>query len=1056
MPREAHSVNSGSTPEQGQLVEVRRRQWLVSDVAGSAFSTKPPACTTSHHFVSLESIEEDALGEQLRVIWEIEPGARILSRAGLPTPTGLDDPQRLDAFLDAVRWGAATNAEIQNLQSPFRSAISIEDYQLDPLVRALDMPRVNLLIADDVGLGKTIEAGLVIRELLLRYRARSVLVVCPASLQTKWQTEMHDKFGLDFQIVDSDFLRELRRARGINANPWSSYPFLITSMQWLRSEPPMKLMRDVLPPIPGYPRRFDILVIDEAHNIAPSGSGLYTQDSQQTQAIRMIAPHFEHRLFLTATPHNGFRASFTAMLEMLDDQRFARGTEIKQESLSRVMVRRLKSQITDKDGRRLFPDRKLKTLEIDYTDEERRIHRLLGEYTQKRLESTRDAPGRMATHFICMLLKKRLFSSPAAFCTTLEKHMQTVSGRGGSPNRRQPFEERILERLVEQAEDLGQLDSSHEEIQAEALEIASGFFHPFDSGEQSLLKELSAWAQKARNKPDSKADALLAWLGHHIKPRGKWSDDRVVIFTEYLTTQKWLHSLLATNELGDPTRLMTMYGGMDTQTRDRIKAAFQADPRISPVRILIATDTASEGIDLQNHCNKLIHVEIPWNPNVMEQRNGRIDRHGQRQPEVLIWHPVARGYAESPVAGTRPGDLEGDLEFLMVAARKVDAIRHDLGSVGNVIAQQVEEAMLGRRSSLDTGSVEEKAAIQRKHLIPEQRIRDRVERLHARLFETRKNLGLTPERVRRAVETALDLADQPELKPVRVDWAPDGSVFDLPPLRGSWADCEKGLNHPFDINRRRPITFDQTVASGRDDVVLIHLDHRLAQMSLRLLRAELWANDDVKKMHRITAEMLDGTMDPGGPVIVVWSRLLVIGSLSHRLHEEVVFTGGIIEGRRIRRLNQTELSDLLEHRSGIPVPDSAARRLVDSWAAIEDDLVAAVKARSSDRLKILRGTLERRRDQEIAGIREILEELQRAIEHEIEQPDSEQLALWKTQDEMELDRHMGRLRARLASIPSEIEKESRVIADRYSDPRELTFPVAAAFLVPESYIGGAG
>ncbi len=158
------------------------------------------------------------------MIWEIEPGAHVIERAGLPAITGQDDSDTLEAFLDAVRWGAATNADRGFLQAPFRSGVSIQDFQLDPLVRAIDMARVNLLIADDVGLGKTIEAGLVIQEMLLRHRARSVLIVCPASLQEKWRLEMLEKFGLDFRIVDSEYIRELRRERGIHANPWVSFP----------------------------------------------------------------------------------------------------------------------------------------------------------------------------------------------------------------------------------------------------------------------------------------------------------------------------------------------------------------------------------------------------------------------------------------------------------------------------------------------------------------------------------------------------------------------------------------------------------------------------------------------------------------------------------------------------------------------------------------------------------------------------------------------------------------------------------------------------------------
>ena len=169
-------------PEQGQLVTVRQRRYVVADVQQSSLPPSPLALSEDlpQHLVSLRSIEDDALGESLEVIWELEPGSRIEESVGLPQVTGFDPPERLDAFLNAVRWGAVSSADMRALQAPFRSGIDIEDYQLDPLVRAIQMPRANLLIADDVGLGKTIEAGLIIQELIVRARIRSVLVVCPA------------------------------------------------------------------------------------------------------------------------------------------------------------------------------------------------------------------------------------------------------------------------------------------------------------------------------------------------------------------------------------------------------------------------------------------------------------------------------------------------------------------------------------------------------------------------------------------------------------------------------------------------------------------------------------------------------------------------------------------------------------------------------------------------------------------------------------------------------------------------------------------------------------
>ena len=237
-------------PELGQLVAVRRRQWVVAEIVASEpiNSGYPP-----QHMVTLASIDDDALGEELQVVWEIEPGAHVIEKAGLPEISGFDDANRLDAFLDAVRWGAATSADRGFLQAPFRSGVSIEDFQLDPLVRAINMARANLLIADDVGLGKTIEAGLVIQEMLLRHRARSVLVICPASLQQKWQDEMLEKFGLDFKIVNTDYIRQLRRDRGIHANPWTSFPRLIVSQDWMKSGEPLRLLREIIPAHAKYP-----------------------------------------------------------------------------------------------------------------------------------------------------------------------------------------------------------------------------------------------------------------------------------------------------------------------------------------------------------------------------------------------------------------------------------------------------------------------------------------------------------------------------------------------------------------------------------------------------------------------------------------------------------------------------------------------------------------------------------------------------------------------------------------------------------------------------------
>lgn len=1041
-------------PEIGQLVEVRKRQWVVSDIAKSSLPPNPhdPSPPPPQHLVTLTSLDEDALSDKLQVIWEIEPGARIHDSASLPTVEGFDDPERLQAFLHAVKWGAITDADFDALQSPFRSGITIEDYQLDPVVRAIRMPRANLLIADDVGLGKTIEAGLVIQELLLRHRARTVLIVCPASLQIKWRDEMAEKFGLEFRIVDTALLRELRRSRGIHTNPWTHFPRLITSIDWLKRDTPMRMMRDALPPIPGYPRKFDILVVDEAHNVAPKGSANYTLDSQRTKAVRAIAPHFEHRLFLTATPHNGYQESFTSLLELLDPQRFARGIPPEPEQLATVMVRRLKDDIVDWKGDPMFPRRRILPIPVDYTDDERRAHRLLAEYTRLRRESANGEAREYATTFVLTVLKKRLFSSPAAFALTLEKHRQTLA-RGPEKKVVQPSVG-ILRRAIEQVDEDYADDEERDVAEREAIDVAGALIDVLSDREREILDELNEWAEQAEAKPDSKAKALLAWLRQQLKPTGEWSDERVIIFTEYRATQNWLMGILAGHGFGGD-RLMTLYGGMDTDQREAVKAAFQADPQESPVRILLATDAASEGIDLQNHCHLMIHAEIPWNPNRLEQRNGRIDRHGQRASAVLIHHFVGKGWEESAKQASVTGELEGDLEFLYRAAVKVDKIRVDLGRVGPVIAKQVEEAMLGQGpATLDTSAAEAQAARARRQLAVERDIRDRIARLHERLFETQHRLELTPENVQKVVEVGLHLVDQPPLVPTTVPGAGSIPVFEMPRFAGTWSRCEEGLADPY-TGERRPITFDHKLASD-NAIVLVHLEHRLAQMCLRALRAEIWAPDAQKRMTRVTARVVpDEALD--SPAVVAHARLVVIGESRHRLHEEIITAGGAIRKGRFRRFDTREQLDRALASADVNLPGlDILEDLVRIWPSIELSVANALDARLHDRMQYLSNTLQRRRDKEISDMTKILEDLRTMIERELADAEgtNAQLSIWSNAELEQRRLDLDSLRARAEAIPKEIERETEMIEKRYADPEARLFPVALTFLVPESLAGG--
>jgi superfamily II DNA or RNA helicase len=1059
-------------PEEGQLVRVRSRQWIVSRVEESGGEGDGQGTGRMEHLVTVESIEEDGLGEELKVVWELEPGAEVLSEVTFPAMDGFDRAEDLQAFLDAVRWGASAAARTQALQSPFRSGIQIEDFQLDPLVRAVDMARSNLLIADDVGLGKTVEAGLVVQELILRHRARTVLVVCPASLLEKWRGEMQEKFGLEFRVLNRDYLRELRRTRGIRCNPWTSYPRLIVSMDWAKQGEGWRWLKDALPVRTQYPRPFDILIVDEAHNVAPSGRGAYALDSLRTKLVRRLSPHFTHHLFLTATPHNGYKESFTALLELLDNQRFARNVEPDEKQLSQVLIRRLKGDLKDGDGRRMFAERKVLRLEVEYTEEERKAHQALREFTQLRLagasggdETTR------AVKFLLVLLKKRLFSSPAAFATTLEQVIPQLEGsasRGGGVRLTGRGLKAVLDRA--EREEYGS-DEEAEEAEADAASAAADASRAagvLATREAELLQQLRDWARQAAVREDSKFRAIIGWAKANLKQGGRWGARRVLIFTQYMDTLKALQQQLAQNGLGGD-RLLVLTGSTPPDERLEICNQFQSPPdgltddrEGTKVRILLATDSASEGIDLQRYCHDLIHVEIPWSPTVLEQRNGRVDRHGQKSAEVNIWCPAGTR-ALTSAAGSGQ-ELDEDGEYLWRMAEKVNSIR-DYLSVGTLLTEATEEYMLERRTQGSGATAEAERRLAQTRKLAEDRRRDeRIRAARERVLESKQEMAITPGRVLGAVQTALRLAGQPLLTPSAAPPAgvPPEAAWDVPRLTGSWSAARTGLEDPV-THRQRPLCFDAEVAQANNETLVhAHLKHRLVDMSLRLLREELWKTGG-GHLHRVSVRRDRTGLAHGEPVVLAWARLLVIGGDNTRLHEEVTLAGGVMRGdgsfRRIDR--QGDLARLA--KESVPADPEGFRSelLLQRFheGRIREGLEAAVEARGADRMKTLKNTIRQTAEREEEAVRTLLDELERAIRSELVANASGPMQMEFHFTEFEQQQHAAdrqALEARLEALPEERESELELLRRHFATPKAFFFPVAVEFVVPDLRVWGGG
>ncbi|MBI3688415.1 MAG: DEAD/DEAH box helicase [Actinobacteria bacterium] len=1059
-------------PEAGHLVRVRGQQWVVTNVRHSHLPQDEIAAhrLPGRTLVTLASVSDDDLGDELTVVWEIEPGREVVPASQLPevTETGWDDPQELGAFLDAVRWGTVASADTTTLQAPFRSGITIEEYQLEPVARALAMPRVNLLIADDVGLGKTIEAGLVAQEMLLRHRARRIIVVCPAPLTLKWREEMAEKFGLDFAVLSAAALRELRRSHGLQANPFTVHPRTIISLPWLRTPRVQRLLDEVLTPQARHPGFFDLLIVDEAHHCAPPaprrGNG-YAVDSLQTQAVRRLGEHSQHRLFLSATPHNGYSESWQALLEILDPQRFARGVEPDRAAVDQVMVRRLKDTLRKPDGTPRFPGRVTRAVEVDYPEQELRAHALLTRY----LASRRRAAARASTDgdrtrgndLVALLLKKRLFSSPAAFAHTLAAHAESVAGGTASgtpaPVTLPDWYDDVLgwdEALLD--------DETGTEAERALLDQVAAGEPGADEDETSLLTELQDWVDRHAAPADAKATALIAELDRVVRPGGDWSmGERVIVFTEYVDTQTWLAGLLHARGLGGD-RLGLLHGGMDERRREHLKAAFQATPDRHPIRILLATDAASEGIDLQRHCHRVIHYDIPFNPNRLEQRIGRVDRHGQHHT-VEVAHFVGSGWQHAAA-----GSQEADLEFLARVATKVATERADLGSVNPVLATAVEARMLGRPVLVDPTTVTAKPTTQL--LRAERDLREQAQRLRAQLDISTRRLHVAPPNVRRVVDVALRLAGQPPL--VEADPLRPAEIAP-PTLRSGWERTVVDLADPLS-GEPRPLTFDGAVAAERDDIVLAHLEHPLVAHSTRLLRSAIWGGRTaLRRVAAVRATLPAGT-DVDGPLVAVFSRLVVIGADGTRLHEEVMLTGRLLpadppgaavpDGSRARgRSRRLELDAprnaavrdaveaALEPSACHPAPESSRARLAAEWDTLKDPLAQDVRVRAEERVASLTRTLTRRAEEDTRRVNGVFDQLAAMLRGALAGDGVQQRSLDEllAEERQQWERDRAAWQARLDDLPEERDRELAAVTARYAGVRDLVFPFAVALIVPE-------
>jgi SNF2 family DNA or RNA helicase len=553
----------------------------------------------------------------------------------------LDDGRPFDA--DARDFRLAAEAQrilLAGLHDPMLAVATSDVQPLPHQIRAVYgelLPRTPLrfLLADDPGAGKTIMAGLYIKELILRDDVRRCLIVAPGGLVEQWQDELSMKFGLDFDILGPG-AEDTLPGRSI----FDQKPLLIARMDQLARN---EVLQDQLAQT-----EFDLVVVDEAHRMSASWFGGELKASKRFQLGELLSEHARHLLLMTATPHNGKEEDFQTFLTLLDRDRFAGPGDKKAKSgtVDGIMRRMVKEKLVTFDGRPLFPERMADTLRYRLSDPEQRLYEDVTEYVRNgmnladRLEGKR----RNTVGFALTVLQRRLASSPEAIFQSLRRRTERLDKlRIDLLN---GIDGRVDDTALDEGLDYEEFDASEIEEAEEELVDAATAARTAQELETEIL-DLRRLSEIARGVLDSQQDVkwreLRGVIDGHVLDRDGKTPRKLIVFTEHRDTLNYLERRV-TALLGKADAVVSIHGAVPRYERRRITAEFTTNPE---VQVLLATDAAGEGLNLQA-AHLMVNYDLPWNPNRIEQRFGRIHRIGQTEV-CRLWNLVAEDTREGDV-----------------------------------------------------------------------------------------------------------------------------------------------------------------------------------------------------------------------------------------------------------------------------------------------------------------------------------------------------------------------------------------------------------------------
>ena len=550
----------------GLRVEVRDAEWRIKRIDHTTDGGQVIAC---------EGLSELVRGRESLFLTKLEQSIRVLDPESTQLVDDVSSGYRASLlYLDTLlRKTPPTDGKIHVAQ---HAAIDQLPYQLDPALQALQQSRQRILIADSVGLGKTLEAGILVSELIARGRGKRILVLATKSMLGQFQQEMWNRFSIPLIRLDSTGLQRVRTRIPTNHNPFHYFDRSIISIDTLKQDIEYRHYLEQ--------SYWDIVIIDEAHNVADRNTG-----AQRARLARLLSTRSDTLILLSATPHDGRPESFASLMNMLDPTAIANPKDYAKEDFrdKGLVIRRFKKDVRDQLAES-FPEREIDTVRVPATDVEEHAFDLLRSASFHTLNGRSGGAGQLFR----TTLEKALFSSPAACLSTINNRLKRLQ-----PKAREPTV----------CNDISQLDGLKLAVEA----ITPKRFSKY----QRLLALLRG-----------QGDGTLGWSPNQ-------PDDRLVVFTESLLTLDFLREHLP-RELGlKPSEVIAMRG--DMRDTELIAAVEQFNQLTSPARLLLCSDVASEGINLHHLSHRMVHFDIPWSLMVFQQRNGRIDRYGQkRQPQI--------------------------------------------------------------------------------------------------------------------------------------------------------------------------------------------------------------------------------------------------------------------------------------------------------------------------------------------------------------------------------------------------------------------------------------